>query len=328
MDVDCGSELQALLKKLKNVNENPLLRCKKCDFICQKSKWRKNERFERMIALSAPKPVRLAPWPNPKFETTLPIKVAKGTLTGPIPERIFQLAQPKRRYDKKNDFSKTLDNKTKQPTRNQPSFKRLLELSQPKPIKRHVHPQCVDNVQGNDIKYFTPGRRHNKMNAKDWMEHQKWLKERAKPRRKFNAPIKKKLLSFKSKEKMEESTNRLATLPENRVFVPKKIKSPWEKRPPGKIEPLNLPFVDRLSKPRKVSSETQLNLDYDPYKIKPSALTAVPTARTLELAIPRFVKAVVLDKEYKEHAFTVSKKALKYKATNRIKELARPKKEW
>lgn len=325
------SDLKTVIKNLQKENEGKVKLGKKKKEKKKKSKqpskkWEKITRSNRLLALACPKPIRLAPWPNPLFYNPLPIPVAKSALYGKIPERILKLAEPKVRNLR--------NTKCVQPSRpdqsanrakplKAPSLSRIISLSKPKPNKRHVHPRCSKVAQDCGM-YCIPRRQHMVVNSEDWVKHQKWLKQNAKPKRVFRQPIEKKNPEKITKEQLEESINRLSTVPVKRQYVKKTPKEPTKPRPHGPIIPLNLSFVNRLSKPRKISSETRLNLEYKPGVISKAALKAVASKRTIELAQPRAINRTGVDKEYKEDPFSVSKKALKYKASKRIKELALP----
>jgi len=298
-------------------------------------KWEKIAKSKILSALACPKPVRLRPWPNPRLETTLPIPVARAALYGRIPSRIAKLAQPKLRKafnvplagsDDSVDrgFSPNSINEGRIPKRSA-SRTRILLLSKPKPTIRQVHQKCA-NSEYQEKKFFKPKRVRERNYLESWVDHQKWIMRLAKPKKIFRRPPEKRARLNMTKSQVEASVNRLATLAEHRKYVRKPKERQTEPRPFGPLKPMDVDWVNRLSVPRKLSSETRLNLEFDPEVISRSALKAKASKRTVELAIPKYTPKTAVDAEFKENAFSVSPTALKYRATRRIKNLATPRK--
>ena len=160
---------------------------------------------------------------------------------------------------------------------------RILELAEPKPKIRHVHARCLKSEHPEKL-YAKPNKSSIKKNSDDWIKHQKWIKKNAAPKRIFRRSPEVKRRSKMSKSQTEIMLNRLSQMPELKRFVKKLILRTTEPRPFGQIIPMSLNWVQRLSVPRKVSSETQLNLDYDPNVIPRAALHAILSPRIKELA--------------------------------------------
>ncbi|KAE9525183.1 hypothetical protein AGLY_014427 [Aphis glycines] len=310
-------------KKVPSKSEN------KC--VCTKKyfkKWENRLKLKYIAKLAIPKPVRLRPWPNPELEAVLPIPVVKATLTGKIPSRIYKLAVPKIRSKVTKDVvyrttssgdAKYQYRKSKQLLK---THKRILELAEPKPKIRHVHARCLKSEFPERL-YIKSNKTSIKNTSDDWIKHRNWLKKNAAPKRIFRRSPEVKRRSKLSKSQTDIMLDRLSQMPEFKRFVKKLVVRTTEPRPFGQITPMGLDWVQRLSVPRKLSSETQLNLDYDPGIIPRAALNAVLTPRIKELAEPKFnVKTV--NTEFKENAFKISPTALTYKATKRIKKLAMP----
>jgi len=327
-----------LVEFLKQLNEEqkgikttkvPTKSEKKC--VCSKKyfkKWENTLKLKYIAKLALPKPVRLRPWPNPELEAVLPVPVVKSTLTGKIPNRIYKLAIPKirpkvpvdpvyRKFASGNAKYKYKKYKYQRKIRT-----RILELAEPKPSIRHVHDRCLKTEHSERL-YSKPNKFSIMNNSDDWIKHQKWLKKNAAPKRIFRRSPEVKRRSKLSKSQTELMLDRLSQVPKLKRFVKKLVLRTTEPRPFGLITPMGLDWVQRLSVPRKLSSETQLNLDYDPGVIPRAALKAILSPRIKELAEPKFnVKTV--NTEFKENAFKISPTALTYKATKRIKKLAMP----
>ncbi|XP_025208657.1 uncharacterized protein LOC112604016 [Melanaphis sacchari] len=319
------NETEKETKTTKELNKSE----NKC--VCSKryfKKWENRLKLKYIAKLAIPKPVRLRPWPNPELEAVLPLPVVKATLTGKIPSRIYKLAVPKSRPKAPRDLvyqtSSSGDAKYKyRISKNlRKTHKRILELAEPKPQIRHVHPRCLKSEQPERL-YSKPNRSSIKNNSDDWIKHKNWLKKNAAPKRIFRRSPEVKRRSKLSKSQTNLMLERLSQMPELKRFVKKVNVRKTEPRPFGQIIPMSVDWVQRLSVPRKLSSETQLNLDYDPGVIPRAALNATLTPRIKELAEPKFnVKTV--NTEFKENAFKISPTALTYKATKRIKKLAMP----
>jgi len=317
------SQKEIKTKKVPNKLEN------KC--VCSKryfKKWENSLKLKYIEKLAIPKPVRLRPWPNPELEAVLPLPVIKATLTGKIPNRIYKLAVPKIRpkvsmdlvyqtFSSSNTVTKYGKSKDKLKTR-----ERILELAKPKPKIRHVHDRCLKSEHPERL-YSKFNKSSINNNSDDWIKHQKWLKKNAAPKRIFRRSPEVKRRSKLSKSQTDIMLNRLSQVPKFKRFVKKMIIRTTEPRPFGQITPMGVDWVQRLSVPRKLSSETQLNLDYDPGFIPRAALNAILTPRIKELAEPKF-NITKVNTEFKENAFKISPTALKYKATKRIKKLAMP----
>ncbi|CAI6353061.1 unnamed protein product [Macrosiphum euphorbiae] len=314
-------------KEIKATKEPNKLQ-NKC--VCSKryfKKWENTLKLKYIAKLAIPKPVRLRPWPNPELEAELPLPVNKATLTGKIPNRIYKLAVPKIRHKVPLDLAyRTFSSgdtmyKYRKSKHQLKTRTRILELAEPKPKIRHVHARCLSEHP--ERLYSKPNKSSIKNNSDDWIKHQKWLKKNAAPKRKFSRPPEVKRRSKMSKSQADIMLDRLSRVPEFKRFVKKLVIRTTEPRPFGQITPMGLDWVQRLSVPRKLSSETQLNLDYDPGVISRAALKAILSPRIKELAEPKFnVKTV--NTEFKENAFKISPTALTYKATKRIKKLAMP----
>jgi len=315
-------------KEIKATKEPKKLQ-NKC--VCSKryfKKWENTLKLKYIAKLAMPKPVRLRPWPNPELEAVLPLPVNKATLTGKIPNRIYKLAVPKIRHKVPLDLAyRTFSSgdtmyKYKKSKHQLKTRTRILKLAEPKPKIRHVHARCLKSEHPERL-YSKPNKSSIKNNSDDWIKHQKWLKKNAAPKRKFSRPPEVKRRSKMSKSQTDIMLDRLSRVPEFKRFVKKLVIRTTEPRPFGQITPMGLDWVQRLSVPRKLSSETQLNLDYDPGVISRAALKAILSPRIKELAEPKFnVKTV--NTEFKENAFKISPTALTYKATKRIKKLAMP----
>lgn len=321
-----GSQKGHKTSKVPKKNE------KKC--VCSKvyfKKWENTLKLKYIAKLAIPKPVRLRPWPNPELESVLPLPVIKTTLTGKIPNRIYKLAVPKTRpkapVDQvppvySSDNGMYTDHKHRQ-SRDQLRIRaRIIELAEPKPKIRHVHDRCLKSEYSERL-YSKPNKSSINKNSDSWIKHQKWLKKNAAPKKIFRRSPDQKRRSKMSKSQTEIMLDRLSKVAEVKRFVKKLILRTTEPRPFGQITPMNVDWVQRLSVPRKLSSETQLNLDYDPGVIPRAALNAILSPRIKELAEPKFnIKTV--NTEFKENAFKISPTALTYKASKRIKKLAMP----
>lgn len=297
--------------------------------VCSKryfKKWENTLKLKYIAKLAIPKPVRLRPWPNPELEAVLPLPVNKATLTGKIPSRIYKLAVPKVRHNVPLDLAyRTFSSgnaRYKYRKRQLKTRTRILELAEPKPKIRQVHARCLKSEQAERL-YSKPNKSSIKNNSDGWIKHQMWLKKNAAPKKIFRRSPEVKRRSKMSKSQTDIMLDRLSQVPELKRFVKKLIVRTTEPRPFGQITPMGLDWVQRLSVPRKLSSETQLNLDYDPGVIPRAALKAILSPRIKELAEPKFNLKTV-NTEFKENAFKISPTALKYKATKRIKKLAMP----
>lgn len=309
-------------------------------------RWENRARSAIMSALARPKPVRLRPWPDPRLETTLPIPVARTSLYGRIPPRIARLAEPKARRafnagpadDDDDDDSRTAgrgdsadDDGGRTPRRRPASLARILSLSRPKPAVKRVHRGCADSERPERLYFFRGPRggrpRGDGRTAPSSAERRTRLKRLARPKRVFRGPPERRARSrTMTRSQVEASANRLSEPPEHRRYARRPQKPRAEPRPFGPLRPLDVDWVKRLSVPRKLSSETRLNLQFDPDAISRSALRAKASKRTEALAEPKFTVKTAVDTEFKENAFSVSPKALTYKATKRIKKLATPRK--
>lgn len=274
---------------------------------------RKISKQEYLAALSAPKKVRLQPWPNPMFERTLPLKIPKATLKAVASWRIEQLAKPKQRK-----FS--VNNKR---NRIKISDSTIEILSKPVPKIRHAHDTCLKKETFGI--YFRPTRLKMQIDSDNWINHKTWLEKNAAPKKRFNRPkeINSSNMSIKQTKQM---IKRLTKLPKHKVYVSEKFKPKTEPRPRNKrIRPMNLPWVERLSMPVKLASETLLNLNYDPYFISTQTLKARASERIKNLAKPSEWRNTI-EKKVSEKSFKIPMAVLKYKATKRIKKLAQPRK--
>lgn len=219
-------------------------------------------REARLIALACPELLS-------ELARTLPVPVPESALSGWIPERICELTKPKNIFPRHSkcvrnvrptDSAKNLDanptTKPAKPAKRAPrSFPRTELLSQPRPTR--IHARCAKLEYENTIDYHSK-RHHMKVGSKDWIDHQKWLEENAKPKKVFTRPIETKVRSTMTRQQMEESVNRLSTVPAHRQYskMKPKIHKTKPARPHGPIVPLDLPFVNRLSTPKKLKQET------------------------------------------------------------------------
>ncbi|XP_025423182.1 uncharacterized protein LOC112692660 [Sipha flava] len=281
-------------------------------------KYLKMTRKEHMNWLAQPKEVRLKPWPDPELIRELPIKIEHHTLYGKVPSRIEYLARPKV-YKPRPEPPEII------PTINGYSKKRMEELAKPKSLVGHIHARCMDTEE-KEIIYFNPNRYHSKMTPSEAKKfHEEWTEKNSKPKlRIINVPERdERRLSLKQAKKLTERLTKVSDakkeLMAQEPYVPRR-----EPRPPGKhIVPMNLPWIDRLSKPRQLMPETILDMEYDPYLIKKSTLRAKPSKRIIELAQPKVVNTKG-QLQFKENPYAVNPRALVYKATKRIKRLAQP----
>lgn len=327
-------ELAEFLEKQKShiTNKLPSKQAKREKCICLKKTFKKQEmemKNAHLSALARPKAIRLQPWPNPKMETSLPIKISNATLNAATPFRIFRLAEPKRKNKKKlretDLVCQSLLLAPADETRpNVVSYSRIETLSKPKPKNKHIHEKCL-NTEHFERSYFEPEKTVMNKNSDDWINHQIWLRKNSAPKRKFQKPYQVKTGSKISKDQVEQLVGRLYYVPEHKKYIKPQKNIKTEPRPYGLIRPLNVDWVNRLSEPTKLSSETRLNLKYDPTKIPRSVLRAKLTKRTKELAEP-LIKSKALEDLLKEDPFGISPTALKYKASKRIKALAQPRK--
>lgn len=290
--------------------------------------WDNTTRLEYLTALASPKPIRLKPWPNPRLEATLPMPIPRGTIYGKIPERIATLAIPKRQkitsmLDNSSSITSSSDSINKIFKSREESDFRILKLSQPKPVIRQVHDTCL-KTEYQDVIYFKPKKVAMK-SSEDWVKHQKWLLRNAGPKTKFRRPREVRKRSKLTNVQIQELLNRLAQVAEFKKHTIKSSLRKTEPRPPySQITPMDLDWIKRLSVPRKLASETRLNLEYNPFEVKKSALKAKTSKRVEELSTPKSNFKNEKGTEDKENAFKVSESALKYKPTKRIKELAKP----
>lgn len=142
-------------KKIKQTVKNKIKKMKKGKKgkkRCSKEQ-EKAMRQARLEALACPNPNRLKPWPNPELVRTLPVPVPASALYGRIPERIHELAKPKKVFlrhvkCRKNVHPTDLaENPTEDPTadpttkpakrakRVPRSFSRTELLAQPRPAR-------------------------------------------------------------------------------------------------------------------------------------------------------------------------------------------------
>jgi hypothetical protein len=275
-------------------------------------------RKEHMNWLAQPKEIRLKPWPDPELVRELPIKIEHHTLHGKIPPRIEYLARPKVYKPRPEPPAIT-------PTINGYSKKRMEELAKPKSLVGYIHARCLDTEE-KEIRYFNPNRYHSKITPNEAMKfREEWTEKNSKPKvRIIEFPERdKRRLSFQQANELTERLTKVSDekkeMMAQKPYVPKR-----EPRPPGKhIVPLNLPWIDRLSKPRKLLSVTIMDMEYDPYKISKRTLRAKATKRIIELARPKVVNTNS-QIQFKENPYAVNPRALVYKATKRIKRLAQP----
>lgn len=251
-----------------------------------------------------------------KMERTLPPPISHSTLYGDFSKRVLRLAKPKKRQL----YSESLRKRSSSRKKVHFEQARLLKLSEPKPLIRHVHEQCVD-IDKETI-YFKPTVRLPSVNS--YIKQQFWLKNNSGPKRIFRPPVEPKKYTKMSKYQTQELYKRLSMVP---ISKQKTKKSDIHEKPPPKKEMLTetiLQSIQRLSEPRKLSSETRLNLEFDPYFIPPAVLKHVATSRTIVLAEPRVYETTGTPNNFRDVAVEISKAALNYKATKRIKQLAMP----
>lgn len=281
-------------------------------------------RSEHITALSAPKPIRLQPWPNPLMERTLPIVIHESTLTGKIPPRIEYLSKPKQRKTINEIVEKSLKGSQNTTPVRRVSYSRIEKLAMPKPEFRKTHDGCMKSEQQGKV-YFV-SRMSKKNRTVDWVKHQQWLKNNSQPKK---IPTKPNAFGFRklSSNYIADMVNRLSMVPESKKFVKKPTIRTTEPRPAvHRIVPMDVDWVKRLSVPKELSPETLLNLNYDPYFIPKKVLTAKPSSRTVKLAEPKIKVKITEDTELKKNPYGVAPAALKYKTTKRIKKLAEPRK--
>lgn len=282
-------------------------------------KWVRASRREVVDALAIPKPARLRPWPDPQLEIALPVPVARSSLHGRVPRRVLKLAEPKRREPYAPPVPEPASSVPDAADR-VPSMSRILWLSKPRPAKRRVHRRC-DRQDSATVER----KREAGGNPKTWWaERDQWLSRNARPKRVFRRPLVARRRLRMTLDQAVAMVSRLARVPEHRRYMVVPPRRTTEPRPRGPLVPLSAAWVGRLSAPRKVASETKLNMEFDPGVISRSALKAVATKRTVELATPKFMVKTAVDADTKDNPFSVSSKALKYKATKRIKALAAP----
>lgn len=316
----------------KNCNEIP----NKCSLVCSKryfKNWENATKSEFLKSMAAPKSIRLKPWPNPCMEASLPLPITKSSLYGKIPERCLHLAIPiPRKVNSKKPlplcgiYTDVIAEKIPRRTRYR-DMTRSIELAAPSPKIKKVHKRCMNSEQKQKI-YYKPHKRAIET-QKDWIDHRLWLEKNALPKikREKTHVLNNKNQTKLTRSQFEEMVERLNTIPFNKNYRNRKLfVRKIEPRPPGRtIKPLEANWVSRLSVPRKMSSETQLNLSYNPAVIRRSALNAKASKRILELAEPKEKTKTVHDNsEYKIDPYKVSPLALTYKATKRIKGLAIP----
>lgn len=263
-----------------------------------------------LLALSEPK----------KDFSRRELPVVQSTFRGKISNRILFLSRPKQR----SSYNEIYDRFSKHLEQNQPkhavNYSRIYELS--KPIKsRKIHDRCRNAEPINDV-YFNPKKA--KINSDYHIKRRQWLEKNAKPKKKFYSPI-----PPKSRKLPREYVNamcfRLSQVAEHKKFVKKPELQTIKPRPPRSQKPKNMDWVNRLSQPRKIPSDTILDMNYDPYFIPKKVLKYKPTERILKLSKPR-VYDEISKESLKPSPFTVNKSALKYKASKRIIELSQPRK--
>lgn len=252
------------------------------------------------------------------MERTLPPPISHSAMYGDFPKRVLRLARPKKRLL----YPVTTLRKRSSSRRRKVHFEqaRILKLAQPKPLVKHVHEQCVD-VDRETI-YFKPAVR--RPGVKSYIKQQVWLKNNAGPRKVFRPAVEPKQYSKMSNYQTKELYNRLSKVPILKQRTKKSDVRDKPRKKIGKLTETMVQSVQRLSEPRKLSSETRLNLDFDPYNIPPSVLKHVATPRTVFLAEPRVYEITGIPNNFRDVAVEISKAALNYKATKRIKQLAMP----
>lgn len=300
---------------------------KKCEgaCVCTKKflkKWTNITRREHGNALARPKAVMLKPFPNPELIRDLPVKIERGTLYGKVPPRTEYLATPKRKLAK-----------NKKPGNNQPpsgiimrfSVSRMLDLARPQPkINAMRHKVCTQTEEKNNV-YLNQNKLSSMTDSQRRLFRKDWLARNALPKARTRLVTKKKEKML-TRQQQDESSKRLSKLSDLRKE--RLSRRPYvrqaEPRPPGeKIVPFDLPWVNRLSQPRKLMQETILDLGYNPYLISKATLNAIPSKRILKLAEPKMLN-ITNEQLTKANPYEVSPLALKYKATKRILKLARP----
>jgi hypothetical protein len=241
--------------------------------------WKKNyeaylnmTRKEHINWLAQPKGVPLKPYPDPALIQELPVKIEYHTLHGGVPSRIEYLARPKIRKSSPEPPALSYSIKGY-------SVKRMEELAKPKSLTGHIHARCMDTEE-KSLRYFNPNRHYSKMTAFEAKKFREdWIERNSKPKvRVIDIPKRdERRLTLQQAKKLTERLTKVSDVKKERM-APKPFICPREPRPPGKrIVPMTMPWIDRLSKPRKLLPETILDMEYDPYVIRKSTLKAKPS---------------------------------------------------
>lgn len=289
----------------------------------------KNIRAIRLNALAMPK-IR----PDVALmERTLPATIRKKTLEAVCPPRIAMLSIPKNRESTPKQWSKPLmplkySMKQKDNLKNEHTVSaRILELAHPKPILKNMHEECKGLYQEDNMANRKPIlKKSSKANQ------QEWINRNARPtRRIIQTPVRPKQLTKMTSSQTKAMIMRLSTVPEFKKIsnIHKQPQKKTEKLAPpkkktGNLAPALIESVNRLSEPRKLASETIIAIEYDPYFIPLTVLYHRPSERTKKLAMPKAYDMSGYARVYRENPFEVSKSALKYKASERILQLAIP----
>lgn len=275
--------------------------------------------------LSQPKASMMKRFPDPKLIRELPAKIKRSTLYGKVPRlRLDILALPKRRMPVETWFTPAVPSK-----KQCYSVSRMIGLAKPKiHVIRERHVMCHE-----DLAETRPNRKslyagmtlaERKKFRNEWIARNSRPKARPVPTPK---PKKKRLTFQQNKDLIERLT--VMSDRKKEIINSKKplVVIPAKPRLPGTlIKAMNLPWIDRLSKIRKIPSETKLDMEYDPYKISKATLNAKPTKRILELAEPR-AQAIKIEQSQKKDPYKVNPRSLVYKPTERMLRLAQPRKQ-
>ncbi|XP_050548293.1 uncharacterized protein LOC126909930 [Daktulosphaira vitifoliae] len=150
------------------------------------------------------------------------------------------------------------------------------------------------------------------------LERVKWLKRAAKPKKVFRPFLPFFREQIESKAKMIEISNRLSKLPPHRLLKKKNTES----KNINRQKLITPPWAIRLYQPRKVNSQTKMDIDFKPFQVRRAALRHNASDRLKELAKsqPREEKK----DEVKENPTQVNPKSLKYKLTKRTQMLSKP----
>lgn len=267
----------------------------------------KRAKSYRRMMLARPKPCRLKPWPDPELERKLPAPIPRACLNPKLSPEILKLYHAKTRPIVPK-FVRPLppEHYVKFSALSYKPSERLVKLSVPKTLPQPPSPPPKTKKQ----KHWEQLLR---------AEMGDWIEARSKPKK---IPLPPELPHKKKRVPLSQLIERI-----NFLATPA-LHHQWQRPqpPPFRLREIP-PLSDRvvvLAQPRKVPSEALLNLNFDPYEIKPGTLNAKPNATDIRLAIPKKrIKAV--DTDFKENAFMVSPTAKTYVATKRILQLAKPK---